>query len=289
MSLARQHRAYHEALAAARPDEEGGLAPLVEAMTEAAAGVAAATGREHVLAMARLTNDRRRLEEIQSIERKIEAKRGMLPEYGDYIAGVLAAGAAGADPLPDDVIAYVMVWSIDTGAFPAALSIAEHMIGHQLPMPAKFQRTTATLVAEEMAEAAIKALATPDTQADLDTLLAVDELVADQDMPDEVRAKLKKALGLALVRRAEQPDEGSGIAGVQRAAQDQALAAFRRAVELDGRVGVKKQIEQLEKALKKTDAPAGSAPSDPGTGGDTPPTASPDAGPDGADAPPAAG
>ncbi len=59
----------------------------------------------------------------------------------------------------------------------------------------------------------------------------------DLDMPDQVKAKIHKAAGRA------------GVANGEPAAET--ILAFKRALELDKNVGVKKDIEQLERAIKK--------------------------------------
>lgn len=50
-----------------------------------------AVGQEYALLRAALGEDLRRLSQIQSVERKIAAKRGMIARYRDWITGALAA------------------------------------------------------------------------------------------------------------------------------------------------------------------------------------------------------
>jgi hypothetical protein len=280
MSLARQHKAHHAALraAAATSPVEGGLATRRPAHAGLPAKPAHASPTEPMaqtgpgaLAMVRLTHDLRRLKEIQSVKSKIEAKREMLPEYADYVAGLLSAAEASGQGTADEVLPTIMVWEIDTGNYPRALRLATHVIGHNLPMPARFQRTAPCLVTEQIADAAIVELA--DGKAfDLDVLTDLETLVDGEDMPDEVRAKLMKAIGLELARQAEDPEADSSIAGAQRARQAAAITALKRALSLHAGCGVKKRIEALERAAKKADAP----PAPPETAGseEAPPTES---------------
>ena len=82
--------------------------------------------------------------------------------------------------------------------------------------------------------------------ADLASLDRAALLTAECDMPDEVRAKLHKAIG-----QAHQAFSGIGGDGtLDKNAAQNALAHFKRALELHDRVGVKKEIERLERALK---------------------------------------
>lgn len=208
------------------------------AADEAANPLRHATG--HELMLAQLAEHKRQLKQIQSIERKADAKRSMLPAYAAWVQGVLESGAG----LQDEVFMTVMVWQIDVGDFAAALPLATYAIRHGLVMPDTYQRTTACLIAEEYSTMAIKA-AEAGQPVDVAALGEVAELVADQDMPDEVRAKLHKALGYVhagLVERAP--------ADRRQALRETALGHLRRALELHDKVGVKKDIERLEREIK---------------------------------------
>ena len=208
----------------------------VTAATEAAA-VAAMDGvmadaTQYELQLVNLATHKRRLKKIQSIERKIEVKRELVGEYDAYIKGVIESDAG----VQDDVLTTLMVWRIDTGDISGALEIAEYALDHGLKTPEQYNRDTATLVAEEIAEIALKDPAA----VSLDDLDAVELLTSGHDMPDEVRAKLHKALGLRLVAAGRKSD---------------GLSAFNRALQLHDRVGVKKDIERLERELRKEQQP----------------------------------
>lgn len=173
---------------------------------------------------------RRALKQVQSIERKAEVKAKYLPEYQAYINGVIE-GDSGRQ---DDVLMTVLLWQIDAGNFAEALRLAEYAIGHDLQVPDRFERKTATLIAEEIAEVAMKRAGT-DGQVPAELLMKAYELTRDQDMFDQVRAKLHKAIGIAM--------EG----------EDQLTEAaehYTRALELDERIGVKKLLEKVERTLK---------------------------------------
>ncbi|CAJ8682516.1 Phage terminase, endonuclease subunit [Burkholderia pseudomallei] len=176
------------------------------------------------LMLAKLAADRRALKGIQSIERKVELKRKLLPEYTDYVAGALSGGRGAQD----DVLVTVMVWRIDAGDFDGALAIA-----HGLTLPDQFERSLASLVAEQFADAALSSFLDGET-FDAASLELVDDLTRDADMHDQVRAKLYKALGYA----------------TQADAPARALDHLRRAVALNDRVGVKKDIDRLTKQVE---------------------------------------
>lgn len=216
---------------------------------QAAAPAGVRSGRaatEYELLRAALGVDLRRLKEVQSIERKIELKRELLPTYAAWVEGVLAADS----DAQDDILTHVMIWRIDTGDYAGALPLAEHVVCHKLPLPERFDRTAPTLIAEEIADAALKCLG-QDQDFDRELLMAVDDLVEDEDIFDQVRAKLEKAIGLQLARDAETVAvDADGPAGLRRAAIEGALTHLRRAGALDPKAGVKKRIEQLERAAR---------------------------------------
>lgn len=218
-----------------------------------------AAASEYELWRAKLGVDLRRLHEIQSTEAKIELKRELAPEYNDWIDGVLSS-EGGAE---DDILTWNMIWRIDIGAFEAAMPLARYVLRHNLTLPDRFDRTAPTLICEQIAEAAIKQFGqgTEDNDetkeraaiaAMLRILSEVDDLVAPPvDIFDQVRAKLEKAQGLGLIRQVELTSlDADGPAGARRGAQERAARHLRRAIELDDTVGVKKRLEQLERAIR---------------------------------------
>ena len=242
MSLARQHRERILAMqTASAPALEGGFAldgPPDTATLDAGSPAERAAAQ---VAM-RLQHDLRRLKEVQSIERRIEIKRELLPEYQAWLDGLLA-GDAQPTGVAAEVLPVCMVWSIDTGDWPRALQLAAHVIEREVPMPGRYKRRAAVLVAEEIAEVANKAQ-NANEAFPLDVLQQVEALTTGHDMPDEVRAKLVKALGVALAGHAET------LTGDQlTTARSLALGVLQRAQSLNGRIGVKDRIKRLEKAL----------------------------------------
>ncbi|WP_010545989.1 phage terminase small subunit [Sphingomonas elodea] len=228
-SPARLHALQHAALAAV--DDPGTIDPAL------------GDGPDAQIQL-RLVHDMRRLKGIQSIEKKIEAKREMLPAYRNWVMARVTAARETGRAVADGVIPTIMVWLIDVGEYRGALELAEYMLRHDLPMPARYQRTTAALVAEEIATAAAKAQAAG-SRFDLNILVDTKILTADADMHDQIRAKLFKAIGMETAHDAE--------AG-KIDAFGTALEALRRAQQLDDRVGVKGRIKQIEKALEAVTA-----------------------------------
>lgn len=204
---------------------------------------------EYQLLLTALGVDLQQLRDIQSLERKIETKREMIGRYLPWIEGALSAENAAQD----EIVSTMMIWAIDVGDWALALRLAEHVLKHGIALPERYRRQPAVLVAEEFAEAGLK----QEPSIEAGALIAVEVLTAAADMPDQVRAKLQKAIGLAFKAQAAafDPEAENAVAGGKSALIDAALAHFRRALELDTGSGVKKLIEGLERELKKL-APA---------------------------------
>lgn len=178
------------------------------------------------------------------MERKAEVKRQILPEYEPWVDGVLS----GNQGVQDDVLMSVMVWRIDAGDLDGALNIARYAVTHKLSLPDQYKRNTACLLAEEFSDMALRDITTAaaddaDFTAVSNVLREVSDLTAAEDMPDEVRAKLHKAIGLTLVNT-DKPT---------------ALENLQRAFSLHDKVGVKKDIEKLDRELKKLAEAAGTS------------------------------
>ncbi|MDF3935365.1 terminase endonuclease subunit [Pseudomonas citronellolis] len=210
------------------------------------------------LQLAQLIQDRARLKGIQSTEGKVELKRQLLPAYAPYIEGVLSAGQGAQD----EVLVTVMLWRIDTGDYAGGLEIAAYVFQHELVMPDRFNRTVGCLVAEEVAEGAMKTLKT-EQPFDIDVLKRTAELTAEQDMPDEVRAKLNLALGRALVFGVT--PEAQDVLGKVTAG----IVLLRRAIELHDKCGGKKDLEAAERLRKQIEGAGPASPEAPPSPQDT--------------------
>lgn len=191
------------------------------------------------LMLVKLASDRRRLHDLQSIERRAEVKRELLPEYRPWIEGALK----GNQGVQDDVLMTVMVWRIDAGELEGALDIAAYAIHHQLAMPDQYKRSTGCLIAEEFADYALR-LKDGIDQVTAGWLVVADQVTASQDMPDEVRAKLLKAIGYGIAQNRETLDD-----------KREAVDFLKRALALHDKVGVKKDIERIEREIKNSATP----------------------------------
>lgn len=201
---------------------------FIQAQEAARSGGSGRSTKGYDLMLLQLNEDRRRLKGIQSNVRKAEIKVEVLPKYAAWAEGVLSADGA----QQDDVLMYVMLWRVDAGDYAGALAIGRHALKHGWAMPLG-SRTTATVLAEEIADAA-KAAILAKTPFDPALLLEALEVVDTHDMPDQSRARLHKSIGWVLT-------ESSPAS---------ALNHLKRALQLDEKCGVKKDIEQLERKIR---------------------------------------
>lgn len=241
MSLVSRHLARHAA---------GALAGAAAIATAAAAPPV--SNPEYAAMLEQLGEDMQRLSNTQSVELKIKAKTEMIGHYDDWVLGALVAGEQGK-AAQDEIVATMLVWYIDVQNWTMALQIGAHVLTHGLSLPERYKRTPATLIAEEIADMSLKLV----DAVDHGTLIATQVLTDEHDMPDEVRAKLMKAIGRKLLAEADafDPDAEGASAGGKPALMTAALAALKRALVLDDKAGVKKDIEKLERELKNLAAP----------------------------------
>jgi hypothetical protein len=214
---------------------------------------------ERELLLAHLGVDLRKLHGIQALEKKLEAKAVMIDAYLPWVEGLLKAERETGRGVQDEVLVQMMIWLLDLGRYEQALPLIGYVLRYKLALPERFKRTAATLIAEESADAALKALG-QGKAVDLGFLLKIDALTGDLDMIDQVRAKLMKAIGLVyhgIALQAAEDDDGA--AGARRSALANGLRYLGRALELDSKAGVKTALRDLERAEAKLQEDKGQA------------------------------
>lgn len=225
MSLARQHFERVCAALANQNSEHG----------------AEVIGGEYELMCSKLIQDQQRLKSILSIQGKIEVKREILRDYLPWVNAALEANKGAQDR----VLTTVMVWSIDTGEYQLALAIAAYCLTHGLSLPDQYQRTLPTLLLDEIPGAFLSGQAP--TSNGLDILRQVETLTQEYDAPDQARAKLYKALGYAVIGKVSSDFDPESLSLSQA---EQALGYLNKAVSLFSSIGVKKDIERIERRIK---------------------------------------
>lgn len=177
----------------------------------------------------RLFNHMSQLKDTKSTQERIAKKKEWLPEYFGYIDGCLAVSPAAQNT----TLVTLMVWAVDAGEYELAVRIAEFAILNDMVMPEGHIRGIAEFVTEQCAI---------DFCDDLDLAIAHAELIkkiielgVGEQMVDQARAKIYRALGDAL--KDAQPIEAQN--------------AYKNALRLDSKVGCKKDLTTLEKLLTK--------------------------------------
>ncbi len=207
----------------------------------------ARTAHEQILWRLRLAQAR--LKGVQSKATRAEMKKALLPEFSAWTEGTLE-GNSGRQ---DEVITTVMIWAVDCGDLPLALRVGEYVIRHNLSMPDNFGRNAATVLTEDICNPVLTLAGTndgADLSACIEPLDTLWEIVASQDMPDEVRAKLCKARAFA--RRGLTDTDNMALS----------LKLLREAMHLNPNAGVKREIAALSRALKEKDAETAQADAD---------------------------
>ena len=205
------------AIEAAKADEFGGVRPDASV---------------YQLQLTELKNDIHVLRSIQSQEKRAEAKKELIPKHMPYVLGIVQSGAKVEQ---DEVITTIMLWCFDCGLFNQGLSLAEYALEQNLKMPDSFSRSTASIVAEEIGNAAHKAY--QDGQVfKLDVLEKATQLTADYDMHDQIRAKLYLGIGRTFL----QLDRGS-----------EAVGFLKMAIAKNENCGGKTDLKKAEKLCKE--------------------------------------
>lgn len=177
----------------------------------------------------RLSSQLDQLENIRGIDLKIAKKREWYQEYLGFIDGSIAVSPA----LQNDALMHLMVWAIDVGDYANAVKIGQFAVLNNMVLPSKYKRGVAELLTEDCAEAF---LADPElAKQSVDLIQRIIDIGYGQDMVVQARAKIFKAQGMALTD--SHPTE--------------ALRAFKTALHLNDKAGVKKDIADLERKLKR--------------------------------------
>ncbi|CAM3017295.1 phage terminase small subunit [Acinetobacter celticus] len=219
LSPARRHRlAVKAALEAAKADEFGGVRPDASV---------------YQLQLTELKNDTHVLRSIQSQTERAKVKaEQLIPKHMPYVNGVIESGFK-VDQ--DEVITTIMIWCFDSALFDVGLKLAEYALKHNLKMPDSYSRNTATIIAEEIGNAARVAHKAGD-DFQLEVLEKAHHITTDFDMPDEVRAKILLAIGRAYLHR-----ELATLA----------VAYLKAAVEKHENCGGKQDLQKAERLFKK--------------------------------------
>ena len=177
--------------------------------------------------------DKTILKNLAGIQDKTAYKAQILPNYQDWIAGVIDSGEASPD---DSITPAVLIWQIDCGQLDTAMPLAQFALDKKLESGDEYQRNLPTIIIEEYAE---KISQGADIAAEnLQTLIGWATAKQDgrhiHNIPDPVRAKLLKAAA----EKTEDEDP------------QQAAALYEQALGYNEKAGCKKQLEALRKNIQ---------------------------------------
>lgn len=177
----------------------------------------------------RLFSHLNQLKDIKSTQEKIAKKKEWLPEYHGYIDGCLAVSPSAQNT----TLVTLMVWAVDAGEYELAVRIAEYALLNDMVMPEGYKRGIAEFITEQCAIEFCDDLELAVAHAEL--IKKIIELGVGEQMVDQARAKIHRALGDAL--KDAQPIEAQN--------------AYKNALRLDSKVGCKKDLTALEKLFTK--------------------------------------
>lgn len=215
-------------------DGRVGMSP-VPAVHESQSPIEGFSVYESVLVM-RFKNDLGCIRQIKSRIRRIERKQSILSDYQAWLDDFLNRQCW--ENSEANMFVWLLLWHIDVGDWQRSLVLARLALSAGFVSPKDFARTLAETVCEEIADGILKT-AEPSLHTEVLETLAV--LVAEEDMTDQITAKLYKARGLA--RLATEPETAREL--------------FLQALKLDPDAGVKRLLKLLESSHKpKTRTPA---------------------------------
>lgn len=188
----------------------------------------------YMLQLAELKNDQNLLRNVKSEIERAQYKATLIPKYMPYVEGVLSIEERAPD-LKDDVVTTIMLWCFDADMFEDGLRIAEFALKHGLSMPDSFSRDTASIVAEEIGNAA-KAAYAEGKVFDLSVLKQAISITSDFSMHDQIRAKLYVAIGRVFL---------------QKEIYSQAVEWLKEAIKYNENCGGKQDLQKSERLLKK--------------------------------------
>lgn len=188
----------------------------------------------YMLQLAELKNDQNLLRNVKSEIERAQYKATLIPKYMPYVEGVLSIEERAPD-LKDDVVTTIMLWCFDADMFEDGLRIAEFALKHGLSMPDSFSRDAASIVAEEIGNAAKAAYAEGEI-FDIAILEKANTLTSTFSMHDQIRAKLYVAMGRTYL---------------QKELYALAVTFLKRAIKHNENCGGKQELQKAERLLKK--------------------------------------
>lgn len=144
----------------------------------------------------KLRADLARLNKIPSKMERKEIKRLSVPEYDEYIQPLLVSGKTGKN---NDVFAWVLVWCVDAGLLDQAIKMLAVALDNELTAPRLFTSRKLPEIVVEDISVIVGNHQTPEIFKDY--LFQLEDLTKQTSLPDYIRSKLYRALGLAVMNQ----------------------------------------------------------------------------------------
>lgn len=221
-------------LSPARRHRLQSLAAMAAAKAENEFGGVREDASIYMLQLAELKNDQNLLRNVKSEIERAQYKATLIPKYMPYVEGVLSIEERVTN-LKDDIVTTIMLWCFDADMFEDGLRIAEFALKQGLSMPDTFSRDTASIVAEEIGNAA-KAAYAEGKVFEITILEKANALTSTFSMHDQIRAKLYVAMGRTYL---------------QKELYALAVTFLKRAIKHNENCGGKQELQKAERLLKK--------------------------------------
>ena len=193
------------------------------------------TPYQHLLKQ--LHADKAILKNIKSHQDKQQAKADLLPQYAEWLQGVLTSGAIAES---DQITPTLLVWQLDCGLLNETMPLEQIAMNSKAESPDEFQRSLPEIIVEQYAEQISAGAEITPENINILVGWATEKSENGQhvhNLPDLIRAKMLKAAG-EYFEDVEPPN------------QELVLSLYSQAVEYNNKIGLKKKIAQLQ---SKTD------------------------------------
>lgn len=185
-----------------------------------------------------LHTDKSILKNIKSHQDKQQAKADLLPQYAEWLQGVLTSGTIAEN---DHITPTLLVWQLDCGLLNETMPLAQIAINSKAESPDEFQRSLPEIIVEQYAEQISAGAEITPENVNVLVGWATEKSENGQhvhNLPDLIRAKMLKAAG-------------EYFEDAEPSNQELVLSLYSQAVEYNNKIGLKKKIAQLQS--NKTD------------------------------------
>lgn len=170
--------------------------------------------------------DLNRMSHIRSRQRRNQTKRELMSRYQDWIDTLIMSDSSTVKERR--MFVWLLLWKVDGGDWLGALDMMPFALSQNMTAPEDFSRTLVELVVEQIIDGVVVQKCEAEQVGLLGNLKG---LIAQEDVRDQVSAKLYKAHGIAYLN----------VDDIK------ALGLLEQAISLHPRVGVRRHINKLKR------------------------------------------